>query len=106
MSGKRGSVLRPRLVAMAGHTRQVQQQSEARRALHKGADRGAAKAQDEIPFPMARHGAIGCLRGTFANHDLRRDEGLARPRVRALGVRSARPLRKQAVSSRRNAPRP
>jgi hypothetical protein len=31
---------------------------------------------------------------------------LPRPRVRALGVRNARPLRKQAVSSRRNAPRP
>jgi hypothetical protein len=31
---------------------------------------------------------------------------LPRRRVRALGVRSARPLRKQAVSSRRNAPRP
>src|SRR4051795_6008416 len=31
------------------------------------------------PFPMARHGAIGCLRWTFADHNLRRDEGLAPP---------------------------
>ena len=31
---------------------------------------------------------------------------LPRPRVRALGIRSARPVRKQAVSSRRSAPRP
>src|SRR3954467_12047256 len=28
---------------------------------------------------MARHGAIGCLRWTFADHNLRRDEGLAPP---------------------------
>jgi hypothetical protein len=31
---------------------------------------------------------------------------LPRRRVRALGVRNTRPLRKQAVNSRRNAPRP
>src|SRR6516162_4819805 len=30
---------------------------------------------------------------------------LPRPRVRALGIRNTRPVRKQAVSSRRNAPR-
>ena len=31
---------------------------------------------------------------------------LPRPRVRSLGTRSARPVRKHAVSSRRRAPRP
>ena len=31
---------------------------------------------------------------------------LPRPRVRALGIRNTRPVRRQAVSSRRNAPRP
>ena len=59
-----------------------------------------------VSFPAARHGAIGCLRRTLADHDPGRDEGLARPRVRALGIRNTRPVRRQAVSSRRNAPRP
>ena len=31
---------------------------------------------------------------------------LPRPRLRARGTRSARPVRRQAVSSRRSAPRP
>jgi len=38
VSGKRGSVLHASLMAMARHARQVQQQDEARCALHQGAD--------------------------------------------------------------------
>jgi hypothetical protein len=47
MSREYGSVLHASLVAMARHARQVQQQGEARRALHQGADRGTTKTQDE-----------------------------------------------------------
>src|SRR5262252_5574113 len=61
------------------NARQVQQQSEARHTLHHGANCGTAKAQDEVPFPVARHGAISCLRRALADHDLGRDEGLAPP---------------------------
>ncbi len=62
---------------MIRHAWQVQQQSEARHAFYQGADRGTAKAQDEIPFPVTRHGAINCRRRTLADHDLGRDKGLA-----------------------------
>jgi hypothetical protein len=48
---------------------------------------------------VARHGALSCLRRALADHDLGRDEGLAPPGVRALGIRNTRPVRKQAVSS-------
>ena len=64
---------------MVRHARQVQQQSEARHTLHQGANCGTAEAQDEVPFPVARHGAISCLRRALADHDLGRDEGLAPP---------------------------
>ena len=50
-----------------------------RLALHQGADRRTPKTQDKVSFPVARHGAIGCLRRTLADHDLGRDEGLASP---------------------------
>ncbi len=90
---------------MARHARQVQQQSKS---IVRSTNVPIAElpTQDEVPFPMARHGAIGCFRWTLADHDLGRDEGLPRPRVRALGIRSGRPVRKHAVSSRRSAPRP
>jgi hypothetical protein len=81
MSGECGSVLNASLVAMIRHAWQVRQQSEARHAFYQGADRGTAKAQDEILFPVARHGAINCPRRTLADHDLGRDKGLA-PSVR------------------------
>jgi len=79
MSGECRSVLHASFVAMFRHAWQVQQQSEARHAFYQGADRGTAKAQDEIPFPVARHGAINCPSRALAYHDLGRDEGLASP---------------------------
>ncbi len=115
MSGECGSVLHARLVAMVGHTRQMQQQSEARLALDQGANRGTAEAHDEIPLPMAWHGAISCLRGTFADHYLGRDEGFssaagARSRYsqrppgtqagRQLAAQSATTLNKQRLINR------
>ena len=63
-------VLHASLVAMIPHAWQVQQQSEARHAFYQGADRGTAKAQDQVPFPVARHGAINRRRRTLADHDL------------------------------------
>ena len=67
------------VAAMARHARQVQQQTESSRALHQCADRRTAKTQDEISFPMPRHGAIDCFRWTLADHDLAGNELLAAP---------------------------
>ena len=106
MSGECGSVLHASFVAMAYHARQVQQQGEACRALHQGADRGTTKTQDEISFPVARHGSIGCLHRTLTDHDLGRDEGLAsppraRPRhpQRPAGAQAGRQLAAQRAST-------
>jgi hypothetical protein len=79
MPGECGSVFHASLVAMVRHARQVQQQGEARHTLHQGANCGTAKAQDEVPFPVARDGAISCLRRALADHDFGSDEGLAPP---------------------------
>lgn len=51
---------------MTRHARPVQQQGEARGALHQGADRGAAaKTLNEVPSPVGRDGAISSLRWTL-----------------------------------------
>src|SRR3954467_7752161 len=65
VSGECGSVFHTSFMAVTGHTRQVQQESEAGRALHQGADCGTAETQNEVPFPVARHGAIGYRRRTL-----------------------------------------
>src|SRR3954467_8544759 len=77
VSGECGSVFHTSFMAVTGHTRQVQQESEAGRALHQGADCGTAETQNEVPFPVARHGAIGYRRRTLTDHDLGREKGLA-----------------------------
>src|ERR1700704_6151084 len=77
MSGECGSFLHASFLVMARHARQVQQNGETCRALHQGADRGTFKTYDEVPFPVARHGSIGCLCRTLADHDLGRNEGPA-----------------------------
>src|SRR5258708_6371490 len=79
MSGECGSFLHASFLVMASHARQVQQDGETCRALHQGADRGTFKTYDEVPFPVARHGSIGCLCRTLADHDLGRNEGPAWP---------------------------
>jgi hypothetical protein len=91
---------------MARHARQVQQQCEACRALYQSADRGTTKTQDEVSFPVARHGSIGCLRRTLADHDVGRDEGLAstaraRPRhpQHPPGAQAGRQLAAQRAST-------
>ena len=60
-------------------TGKMQQHRKARRALDQGADRRAAKAQDEVSFPVPWHCPVGCLSRTLADHDLRRDEAVAAP---------------------------
>ena len=57
----------------------MQQHREARRALDQRADRRAAKAQDEVSFPVPWHRPIGRFGRTLADHDLRRDKALAAP---------------------------
>ena len=49
---------------------EVQEQHEAGGALDEGADGAAAAfAQDEVAFPVAGHGTVGCLGGSFGEHD-------------------------------------
>src|SRR6476620_5461086 len=115
MSGEWGSVLHANLMAMAGHTGQMQQQGEAGCALHQGAHCGTPKTEDEIPFPMTWYGTIGDFCRTLADHDLGRDEGLAaaaraRPRRaqhpaaaqagRQLAAQCASPLHEQRLVDR------
>ena len=61
---------------------------------------------DEVAFPVSRNRSVLGLGGPLADHDVGAYKLLARPRRRALGARSARPVRRKAVSSRRSAPRP
>jgi putative transposase len=70
------------------------------------ADRGTAKTQDEVPFPVAWHGSIGSLRWTLADHDLGRDESLASPTrarpwypQRPSGAQAGRQLATQRAST-------
>lgn len=60
LSGQCGSFLHASFLVMARHARQVQQHGETCRALHQGADRGTFKTYDEVTFPVAQHGSIGC----------------------------------------------
>lgn len=108
--GECGTVLLPRPLTVPGHGRKMMEHREPRRPLDQRADRGAVRADDEIAFSMARpHDPgwpIGGFGKVFADHDLRRDEGLAAAFAAGGEARSVRPVRRQAVSSRRNAPRP
>jgi len=65
--------------AVALHARQVQQHREPGGALDQGADRGTVQSHDEVAFPVPRHGAVGGLGGTLADHDLWGGELLASP---------------------------
>jgi hypothetical protein len=84
------------------HAWQVRQQSEARHAFYQGADRGTAKAQDEILFPVARHGAINCPpAGRWLIMISGEIKVLPRPCARALGI-----LYRRASSVARSAIKP
>jgi hypothetical protein len=95
MAGERRTILYASFLTVTYHARQVQQHGEPRLALDQGSNGGAAKTENEITFPVSWLIMIS-------------DDTKFLPlrRVRALGIRSTRPVRRQAVSSRRNAPRP
>jgi hypothetical protein len=77
MSGECRSILHTNLVAMFRHARQVQRRVKRVVRSTKVPIAELPRPHDEVPFPVAWHGAIGCLRWTLADHDLGRDEGLA-----------------------------
>src|SRR5215217_1305311 len=79
MACQRRPVLEAWRVTMARQARKMQQHCEPGCALDQGADRRAAKTQDEVSFPVAWHRPIGRLSRTLADHDLRRDKTLAAP---------------------------
>src|SRR5215204_2259017 len=74
--GQRGTVMDPGM-AMALHAGQVQQHREAGAALDQRPDRRAAQPEDEIAFPVTRHGPIGGFGRALADQELRTDELLA-----------------------------
>jgi hypothetical protein len=105
MASERRTVLHSRSIpAVLG--REVKQHREAGAALDERADRGATEPEDEIAFPVARDGTILSLGGTLADEDSLGHELLAPPADAVSPTRSARPVRRHAVSSRRSAPRP
>ena len=79
MSRERRTILHARSFAVPGEAGKMQQHREARGALDQRADRRAAKAQDEVSFPVSRHRSIGRFGGASTDHDLRRDETFAAP---------------------------
>ena len=104
---ERWPVLHPGLLAVAFQSWKVEQHREPGGALHEGADRGLVEADDEVAFPVARDRPVICVGGPLGDQDLGGDERLAAAlRARARGTRSARPVRRQATSSRLSAPRP
>ena len=105
VAGERRPVLdsRPTVV----HRRQMQQHGEPGAALDQG------KPIAELPSPRIRSPSQcpGTARSSVsAGRSLIRISSVTNPlpraRLRALGTRSARPVRRHAVSSRRSAPRP
>ena len=68
-----------RRVTVARKAGKMQQHREAGCALDQCADRRAAKAQDEVSFPVPWHRPIGRFGRTLADHDLGRDKTLAAP---------------------------
>jgi hypothetical protein len=92
MPGQRWPVLDARLIAVPAHARQVQEHHAPGRPLDERADRGAAKPEDQVAFPVAWHGAVLGLCGPLADHDLRPHEALAataRARPVEPGMQSA-----------------
>src|SRR5215213_7619400 len=79
MASKRGPVLDARPITVACQAGKMEQQREAGCALDQGADSRAAKAQDEVAFPVPGHRPIGSFGRTLADHDLGRDKTLAAP---------------------------
>jgi hypothetical protein len=77
VTGERWAVLHRWFGAVAFHAWQVQQHREPCGALDEGSDRRVVQPDDEIAFPVTRHGPVISLGGSFADHHLRGDELLA-----------------------------
>ena len=79
MTGKRGPVLDPLLLAVAWHAGKMQQHREPRRALNKRPDRGTLQSEDQVAFPVSWHCPVVGLGRTLGDHDLGTDELAAPP---------------------------
>ena len=56
--------------ATGGHARQVEQHRESGGAFDQCADRGTAKTDDEVAFPVSRNSSVLGLGGPLADHDV------------------------------------
>ena len=79
MTGKRGPVVDPLLLAVAWHAGKMQQHREPRGALNKRPDRGTLQSEDQVAFPVAWHCPVVGLGRSLGDHDLGADELLAPP---------------------------
>jgi len=106
MPGQRRPVLHASVYAVLRHPRQVQQHREPRRALTSVpiAELSNPRMRSPSQWPGTTRSATSAGRSLIMISGTMND--LPRPRVRARGTRNARPVRRQAVSSRRRAPRP
>jgi hypothetical protein len=95
MPGESRSVLDAGLEAVAFHGRKAQQHREPGGAFDERADRRTVHAEDEVAFPVARNRSIVGFGGSFADHDLGRDELLAAPAC-ARSWHAQRPAGSQA----------
>ena len=85
------------------HARQVEQHRESGGAFDQCRSR---TSDDQVAFPGPGTARSLASAGRSLIMMSEPTNSLPRPRRRALGTRSARPVRKHAVSSRRSAPRP
>ena len=110
VTSERWPVLHPWLLTVAVHWWKVRGSivNLVVRALTRVPNRGLVEPDDQVTFPVARYGPLG---GSSAYRRAlgmgpRGDELLAAAPRGARGTRSARPVRRQATSSRLSAPRP
>src|SRR3546814_5478427 len=79
------------------HARKMQQHGEARGPFNERADRGTAKAEDEVAFPMSGDCPVFDLRWSLADHDGFSEERLSTV-AGALARQAKGPPRAQARS--------
>src|SRR3546814_745581 len=77
------------------HARKMQQHGEARGPFNERADRGTAKAEDEVAFPMSGDCPVFDLRWSLADHDGFSEERLSTV-AGALARQAKGPPRAQA----------
>jgi len=106
MTGKRWSILDAFAGLISFHAWKVQQHCEARTSFNQSTDCRAAKAQDQVAFPMTRNSPIGNFSRTFTDHDGSGDERFsAAPRSlpgqakRPTGTQAGRQLSPQCPAS-------